>query len=637
MNWLPLPSAFAADLRAAAIASAPTERLERLARLSNQRLDFLQTIQLEKAIRRERAASAAVDWPEFRPLKLALLASCTADQLVPGITVAALRRRLLLDTFVAPYGQYRQAILDIGSPLREYRPNFILLSLSAQQITPRLTPSATKPEADAAVAETVNHLRTLWTEARQRYGATVIQQTFLNVAEPLFGSFDRTAPGSPAYLIEKLNAAVTELAVRENVLILDVAADAERAGLDAWFDAARWFQGKMEISPRIAPRYGELLARVIGAERGLSKKCLVLDLDNTLWGGVVGDVGLEGIVLGEGSGTGEAFLALQRYAKRLRDRGIVLAVCSKNEASIAETAFREHPEMALTLSDIAVFVANWEDKASNLLTIANRLNLGLESLVFVDDNPAERARVRESLPMIAVPELPDDPSQYARCLADAGYFEAVAYTTEDAQRAEQYSTNAERETLRESAPNMEAFLEGLKMEVAYGAFRSVDLQRVAQLINKTNQFNPTTRRYSLQEVVNFASAPECMTLQFRLLDRFGDNGLVSVMVLRPCGDEPHALEIDTWVMSCRVFGRQLEFEAMNIAVESARSRGIKALRASYVPTAKNAVVKDLYATLGFAPSDQRDNTGWRLDLDDYAFRPTFISRQPHGVAESDPP
>ena len=224
--------------------------------------------------------------------------------------------------------------------------------------------------------------------------------------------------------------------MQDGVLLLDIARISERDGIDAWFDAGRWLQGKLEIAPQAAPLYGDLVVRILAAQRGLSKKCLVLDLDNTLWGGVIGDDGLEGIVIGEGSAAGEAHLALQRYAKQLKERGVILAVCSKNDAKTAEAAFHEHPEMLLRRSDVAAFVANWDDKAENLKAIARRLNIGIDSLVFVDDSPVERARIRQSLPMIAVPELPDDAAYYVRRLANAGYFEAITFTSEDRQRAE---------------------------------------------------------------------------------------------------------------------------------------------------------------------------------------------------------
>ena len=382
-----------------------------------------------------------------------------------------------------------------------------------------------------------------------------------------------------------------------------------------------WLHGKLEIAPEAAILYGDMVARIVAAQRGLSKKCLVFDLDNTLWGGVIGDDGLEGIVLGEGSAAGEAHLALQRYAKQLKERGVILAVCSKNDPAIAERAFRDHPEMLLRRSDISAFVANWDDKAENLKTIADRLNIGLDSLVFVDDNPVERARIRQSLPMVAVPELPKDIAHYVRCLADAGYFEAVAFTSEDRQRTEQYAANAERESLFEVSESLDDFLRGLQMSVVFGPFTAADLVRVTQLFNKTNQFNTTTKRYSAEEIANFAAAEETVSLQFRLLDRYGDNGLVSAMILRPDPKQPEIFEIDNWVMSCRVFGRQLEFEAMNIAVEQIRRRGVRALRADYIPTSKNGVIGKLYSSLGF--SSVSDNalgggvTSWLLNVADY--------------------
>jgi HAD superfamily phosphatase (TIGR01681 family) len=285
---------------------------------------------------------------------------------------------------------------------------------------------------------------------RERSDALVVQQTFIDVTEPLFGSYDRMVPGAPSRVIARLNDQLCEAASANRVLILDVAGATGRDGIDAWFDTGRWLQGKLEIAPHAAPLYGDMLGRLLAAQRGQSKKCLVLDLDNTLWGGVVGDDGLDGIVLGEGTAIGEAHLALQRYAKQLKERGIILAVCSKNETEVAEAVFRDHPEMLLQRADIAAFFANWNDKAENLRAIAARLNIGLDSLVFVDDNPAERARIRQSLPMVAVPELPEDATQYVRRIAEASYFEAVAFTSEDRDRAEQYAANAKRDALLDS-------------------------------------------------------------------------------------------------------------------------------------------------------------------------------------------
>jgi len=618
-------SDFRLRLRAALAETDARARLDGLARLAQSRLDLVQTIQLDRAL--ARGASDSIDG--YASVRLALLSGNTIDHLPPAIRVAGLRHKLRLEVFSGAFGQYRQELLDPASPLLQFRPDLILLSLNARQAISGVPIAATAEEAEKALARAIEELCGLWDRARNAFNAAVIQQSYLDVSEPLFGSYDRLVPAAPSRLIARLNDLLALAAAREGVLLLDVAQASARDGIDAWFDVARWLQGKMEIAPHAAPRYGELTARLIAAQRGKSRKCLVLDLDDTLWGGVVGDVGTAGIILGEGSAQGEAHLALQRYARLLKDRGVILAVCSKNESALAEAAFRQHPEMVLRRTDIAAFVANWNDKVENLKDIAERLNIGLDSLVFVDDNPAERARVREGLPMVAVPELPDDPALYVRCIAGGGYFEAVSFTADDLRRGEQYATNVEREALRGASQSVDDFLRGLEMSVTYGPVGPVDLARAAQLINKTNQFNPTTRRYSADEVARLAAAPENTTLQFRLVDRFGDNGLVSVMILRSA-DDPEALDIDTWVMSCRVFGRQLENEAMSIAVEAARGRGVRILRAEYIPTERNGVVRGLFKSLGFAAVPGTEPGGasrWILNTAAYVALPTFIARR----------
>ena len=626
MNWLPAPSDFRGDLRAALEAPQAADRVGKLATLADCRLSYLETIQVERALSRVSVAEA----PGFSRIKLAIVASSTVDHLAPAIRVAGLRHRLLLDVYVGQYGQYRQELLDEASPLHRFGPQIVLISLTAREAVAGAPLAATAAEVEEIIGTSIEELRVLWRKARETLSATVIQQTFLNVADPLFGSYDRLVSGSPARLVARLNDRLSEAVAADGVLLLDVARASERDGLDAWFDVARWLQGKLEIAPQAAPMYGDLTARIIAAQRGLSKKCLVLDLDNTLWGGVLGDDGLEGIVLGEGSARGEAHLALQRYAKQLRDRGVILAVCSKNDPVIAESVFHDHPEMLLKRSDIAAFVANWNDKAANLESIASQLNIGLDSLVFVDDNPVERARIRESLPMVAVPELPEDPAHYTRCVANAGYFEAVAFTADDQHRAEQYASNVSRQAALTSSQSLDDFLIGLEMSVVAGPIDPVNLARSAQLINKTNQFNPTTRRYAVEEVERFAASARHLTLQFRLSDKFGDNGLVSVMILHPDTEDTDLLEIDTWVMSCRVFGRQLELEAMNIAVEAARRRGIRTFRADYIPTPKNGVVSELYPSLGFIRMPEaapiEGATRWLLRLDDFEPSATHINR-----------
>jgi FkbH-like protein len=626
MSWLPLPPNFRGELRAALETAKPTDSLQKLAPLAAYRLGFLETVQLDRAFGQLDLKEAT----GFSSIRLAVLCSSTIDHLAPAIRVAGLRRKLLIDVHNGAYGQYRQDVLDPSSSLRQFAPQSILFSLSSREVIASVPLTATLEEVDRIITNFIGDLRSLWQRAREIYNATIVQQTFIDVTETLFGSYDRLVPGAPTRVVARLNDRLGEAARQDGISLLDIARASERDGIDAWFDTGRWLQGKLEIAPQAAPLYGDLVARILAAQRGLSKKCLVLDLDNTLWGGVIGDDGLEGIVIGEGSAAGEAHLALQRYAKQLNERGVILAVCSKNDLKTAEAVFHEHPEMLLRRPDIAAFVANWDDKAENLKAIATRLNIGIDSLVFVDDNPVERARIRQSLPAVAVPELPDDAAHYVRCLSDAGYFEAVAFTSEDRHRTELYAANVEREVLLGSAQSMDDFLRGLEMSVVCGPFTTVDHARIVQLFNKTNQFNATTRRYTSEEITHLAGLPSVLTLQFRLLDRIGDNGLVSAMILHPTANEESVLEIDNWVMSCRVFGRRLEFEAMNIAVEAARRLGIKGFIADYIATPKNNVISALYPSLGFTavsePEVSNGATRWFLSLADYVTHQSYIAR-----------
>jgi FkbH-like protein len=339
----------------------------------------------------------------------------------------------------------------------------------------------------------------------------------------------------------------------------------------------------------------------------------VLDLDNTLWGGVIGDDGLEGIVLGQGDPQGEAFLAVQSAALALRERGIVLAVSSKNSDEIARLPFRNHPEMLLRENHLAVFQANWNDKATNIRAIAEELSLGLESLVFLDDNPAERRLVRDMLPEVAVPELPEDPAYYVRTLLAAGYFEALAFSPEDQKRADFYQDNARRVALQRATGDLDAYLETLDMTISFQPFDEIGRARISQLINKSNQFNLTTRRYTEAQVGEMEADPNCFTLQVRLVDTFGDNGMISVIICRRDADD---WLVDTWLMSCRVLGRRVEQAVLQELVSHARKLGIARIVGTYRPTERNRLVEDHYAKLGFTECEcpTEGSTLWSLDV-----------------------
>jgi FkbH-like protein len=339
----------------------------------------------------------------------------------------------------------------------------------------------------------------------------------------------------------------------------------------------------------------------------------VLDLDNTLWGGVIGDDGLKGIQIAQGDPLGEAYLDFQRYALSLRERGIVLAVSSKNEDATARLPFREHAEMILREEHFAVFQANWSDKATNLQAIAEELALGIDSLVFADDNPFERELVRGKLPQVAVPEMPADPSLYARTLSAAGYFEAAVFSEEDQQRAGYYDGNARRAALQKQSGDIGEYLASLQMEITFQPFDETGRARITQLINKSNQFNLTTHRYTEAEVAQVEADGNCFTLQIRLADKFGDNGMISAIICRAAGD---IWEIDTWLMSCRVLGRCVEQMVLRELMLRAAARSISSLVGVYRPTDRNKLVEQHYAKLGFILLDRGPDgsTTWRLDV-----------------------
>ncbi|MGY8821297.1 MAG: HAD-IIIC family phosphatase [Pseudomonadales bacterium] len=597
-------------------------RLDLAAKLAGYRRDFTLTTRLDRLASEGLRALASGETTNsgLRPLRIALLSSHTVDHLVPAIRVAGLQRRLALSVHVAPYGMYRQALLMDDAELANFAPQLIVLALDARDAPLQLPLEASQADVDAAVAERVDELRLLWRRARERYAAQVVQQTIVPADPPIFGSFEALVPASPYALIDRLNAAIRAAAREDGVLLMDLAWEAARGSYgDGLAEPVRWHQAKQLVSPNLAPLYGDQLARIAAASIGLSRKCLVLDLDNTLWGGVVGDDGVDGIHLGQGSPSGEAFLAFQRYAAQLARRGIILAACSKNDLSVAEAAFN-HPEMALKRSDIAAFVANWEDKAGNLRRIASMLDVGLDSLVFVDDNPAERDIVRRELPEVAVPELPDDVADYPARVAAAGYFEAVSFTSDDATRGRNYALNAERKAAMSQATDMEGYLRGLEMVLTATPIGAAELARSTQLINKTNQFNLTTRRYSEAEVERIASDPAAVALAIRLADKFGDNGLISVVLARPdaavASDE---LLIDSWLMSCRVLGRQVEDAMLDVLTNAATAAGYRALIGEYRPTERNGMVAEHFPRLGFvqhpAPADStRDATFWRYEF-----------------------
>jgi FkbH-like protein len=565
-------------------------------------LDQNQLSHLAKAI--ERARETGRTLRPLIPFRLGLLSNATVDFMVPSLIATAARHGIVLEVIRGGYDQVVQEALLPDSNINRAKPDAVLVALDHRGL-PLLGSPGDETRGKASIEKAVDQLETIRSGIKKNCQAICILQTVPLRAETLFGSFDAVLPTSPNGTIRELNASIGAMVSGGGDVLFDVAQLANTVGLSNWHSPSHWNMAKLPFSDDFCPLYAEHVCRVIGALRGKSRRCLILDLDNTVWGGVIGDDGLEGIELAEGDASGEAYRAVQQMALALRERGVVLAVCSKNEDEIARLPFRKHPEMLLRENHIAVFQANWNDKPTNIRAIAKELSLGLESMVFLDDNPAERAHVRQVLPDVAVPELPADPALYARTLLAAGYFEAVVFSQEDLGRAKFYQENARRVELQRQRGDLNDYLRSLNMEITLRAFDATGRSRITQLINKSNQYNLTTRRYTEAEVADMENDRACFTLQVRLSDIFGDNGMISVVICRE--DIPGEWGIDTWLMSCRVLGRRVEHMVLQYITEQAKKRGIGKLKGTYVPTDRNRLVEDHYSKLGFVQIGENGN------------------------------
>ncbi len=615
LYWLPpLPPQDWSD-RLARLQQSTAPTLADFSELASFRLDFSQLSSLDRLLSQARDRQQ-ISLPQAH-LRLAILGSSTTSHLSAGIRFAGLRRGLWLDIYQGGYGQLWQEVIEPDAALTMFSPTSVLLALDAEHLVSGLPSDCDQAQRDQMLQSTLARLQQAWERLRRRYGCQVIQQLSLPTFENLMGNNEHHMPGSPTDYLYRLNASIRSCAQQAGVDVLSLDRQVVRDGLGLWHDPRLWLHARMEVSPQAVPLFGELLMRVIAARQGLSAKCLVLDLDNTLWGGEVGELGLTGIDLGQGSATGEAYQSFQRYLLALNQRGVILAVCSKNNHKPAFEVFESHPDMILRPQHIASFKANWNAKPDNLRDIAAELNIGLDSMVFVDDSAFERSLMRGVLAAVQTPELPDDPVLFPGFLAGAGYFESVALTADDRQRSAAYQANSQRLAWRDQHEDLAAYLNDLDMNLIWQAFNPLDLERVVQLINKTNQFNLTTRRYNRHQVEAMMAEPDIITLQFRLRDRFGDNGIIAIIIARL--QQGETLLIDTFLMSCRVLGRRVEHAVLNVLASIAQKVGVRRIIGDYRATPKNGLVSELYLQLGFIPtvSETESASCFELSLDEF--------------------
>ena len=503
-------------------------------------------------------------------VRLLILSASTASHLAEALIATAIRFKFLLDVTVAEYEEPEPWLERNARELHENPPDFVLVASDGRmlQLTAPLDDAVAATQVvEAAIARILRVAGV----ARAATGRPVILQTLADDPDVIRFNMDLGLSGSPRLLVDEFNRHLAQTARRDSHLVLDVNALAGLVGQSAWSAGRYWYAAKYPFATGMIPIYADHVMRILAAQMGRSRRVLVLDLDNTMWGGIVGDDGIEGLALGNGSPLGEAHSALQRMALSLKQRGIILCVSSKNDEAIALEVFRHHPEMILKEDDIVAFRVNWDDKAANIKAIADAIDLGLDSFVFLDDNPAERKRVRDALPAVAVPELPEDPSEWLAVFQAAGYFEQASFSREDQLRAGFYKANALRAAQMERIGNHDDYLRSLGMTLSIAPFDAPGRKRIAQLISKSNQFNLTTRRYSEAEIATVQSKADALTIQARLADIFGDNGMISVVICRQAGP---CWEIDTWIMSCRVLGRRVEEAILQYIVGQARVRGI---------------------------------------------------------------
>jgi FkbH-like protein len=555
-------------------------------------------------------------------LRLALLADVSTQHLVPLLRALFARHGVEAEIYEAGYDTVELEAFDAGSRLYAFEPEVVVILQSLGKLKERYygyqSDRGTFVEAHGSRTEDV------WKAIRARSGAPIVQSTFVLPYERPFGNYGAVLGETLHVAVSELNRDLCQRARRNaGVLINDVDYLAGWVGRCHFIDEKLWGLAKSLCALEILPQVAQNIVDIALATRGRSVKCVVLDLDNTLWGGIVGEDGLDGIELGD-LDEGGAFRALQQHLRELSNRGILLAVCSKNDDALARRVFREHPGMVLREQDIAVFVANWEDKATNIRRIRDKLNIGLDAMVFLDDNPFERNLVRQILPEVIVPELPEDPALYLRALSELNLFEAASRSALDEQRGALYRDQDKREEERTRFSNVGEYLRSLETTARVCRFAPEDLPRIAQLVQRSNQFNLTTRRYSDAECEALMRAErEFFPFSLTVKDRVGDFGLVAVVVLRNAAP---ALHVDAFLMSCRVLQRGVEQLAMNKVFEYARRVGHERVVGRFIPTAKNAMVRDFYERFGFHSTAEADSsTTWTLDVQDYAPREVFIS------------
>ena len=552
-----------------------------------------------------------------KTIRLAVLGDCATQHYAECLSAALRCRGFWPELYQAEYDSIRKELFDAASGMHAFQPEVVVFFNCVQMLEKRFVKHGGEGLAEAVLGE----IEQQWQKVLARHKAVVIQHNFCAPLDFSFGNLTRGCPAALGHAVQEINRSLFSLAQRVgNVRIVDTDFQAGYHGRRHWLDEGLWSQAKQALSPRFLPPLVKVVSDAILEGQGVGTKCVILDLDNTTWGGILGDVGAGGLEIGDTDPMGGIFTRFQGAMKTLGKRGILLAVCSKNSQEAVDDVLENHPDMTLRPDDIVVCVANYGDKVSNILGIQRGLNIGLDSCVFLDDSPVERDFVRSRLPEVQVPELPEDPAQVLRELANWNLFETGHFVEEDRRRTDLYRANATRQRMLENAGDYESYLESLDTVAEIEPFGDMTLARVHQLLQRSNQFNLTTRRHSESVLRQFAADPRrFLAFTVRLRDRVSDHGIISVCIAEAKGD---ALIIDSWVMSCRVLSRHVEDVVFGECLRFARARDLKRIQGSYIRTAKNSMVAGLLPGFGFrALEADGDTTPYTLDVGSAAPKP----------------
>lgn len=575
----------------------------------------------QKSIKRELLSREDIS---YTPSRIAILGGSTVDDIKNILELFLLESGIKPVFYQSEYNKFYEEAVFGNAGLDEFKPEAVIVFTSVANITNWPSVSDSQDLVQEKISAEYGRFTDIWEALKKRYNAVIIQNNIDLPYESDTGSL--SAVMGRRNFVSSLNAKFAAYAgSHEGFYLHDLHGLSARIGLRKWHNPSQYAAYKFAMDYDVMPEVSLGLAKIIRSISGKNKKCLVLDLDNTLWGGIIGDDGVENIKIGHETPEAEAYTVWQEYVLRLKERGVILAVCSKNEEDIAKSGFT-HPDSVLKLSDFVAFKANWLPKNENIANIAKEINIGTDSLVFIDDNPAERQIVRDTMPEVAVPEVDGlDVFSFIRAIEEAGYFETVAVSQDDIKRNDSYQANKARQELSANAADYDDFLKSLNMTAEINEFKPVYFDRIAQLTGKTNQFNLTTRRYTRAEIESMANDPCYITLYGRLTDKFGDNGLISVIIAERKNDDLHIL---LWLMSCRVLKRGMEENMLDALVSKAKSVDCTKLIGYYYPTKKNKMVAEMYASFGFVNvGTDSDGTVWELSLEGYEPRGKHIEIQ----------